>query len=791
MTAVATEGAEPSTWVGRRLPRVEDPAIVRGWGNYVADFAARDQACRYAVFVRSTIASGRLISVTAPPEVELITAADLEGVRPINPRLTRPDYVAAATPILAAGVVRFVGEPVAMVIADSPALAEDAAELVDVEIEPLTPVLSVGQALAEGAPLVHPGPYPGDPNTGVDAHLTTAGFEQAMQDAAHRVSLTVSCARQSAMPMEARASYVSYDRGTGRTTLTTTTQSPHVVRTGISDCLGISEDLLRVVAPDVGGAFGAKMSLAREDIVLVHAARRFGGSLAWIETREENFLAAWHSREQRYDVTAGFDEVGRIVALQADLVADVGAYSCYPVTYGVEPLMAFGELTGPYAIEQYSVRSRAVLTNKCPIAPYRGVSRPVQTLAMERLMDTAARELGRDPIELRLANLITEYPFTTPTGMIIDESSHVEALKSAVELADLDSFRQRQREARAEGRLLGIGFSCFAERTGYGVPAFAARGMEITPGFERVHLAMDPSGNVVARIGTSPHGQGLRTSLSQVIADAIGVEPSRVRVVHSDTDNTPYGWGTYASHSMVLSGGAARIAGEALQHRLQRIAADMLECAPEDVEIACGLAQVRGTSAPGVAVDDLARRAHHASQLLPAGEEGGLEETALYNPLGTFSNAVHVAEIELDPATGSVRFDRFLVVEDVGVMVNPNIVDGQVHGGVAQGIANALYEELIYDEAGNLTTTSLMDFLPPTIAEMPHIEIEHRVTVSDFTLTGAKGVGEGGTIGAPAAVLNALTDATAHLGLDFNHLPATPSRIRDAIRTATNAQGGH
>ncbi|WP_110208200.1 xanthine dehydrogenase family protein molybdopterin-binding subunit [Nocardioides daejeonensis] len=779
-----TDQAEPTTWVGRSLPRFEDPAILRGWGTYVADIAAHDHGCLYAVFVRSPLASGVLREVSAPAHVRMITAADLAEVHPIAPALTRPDYVTVETPILAHDVVRFVGEPVALVLGDTPAEAEDAAELVSVEIDPLPPVLDASAAVLPDSPLVHPADFPGDPNTVVDGRITTGGYDEVSRGAAHTVEIEVSCSRQSAMPMEARASHAAYDRGSGRVTLSTTTQMPHVVRTGIADCLGIPEDDLRVIAPDVGGGFGAKMALAREDVALVHTARRLRRNLAWVETREENFLASWHSREQRYRVTGSFTEAGELVALGADIVADVGAYSCYPVTYGVEPLMAMAELPGPYRVAEYAVRARAVLSNKCPIAPYRGVSRPVQTLAMERLMDVAALQLGIDRLELRELNLVRDYPHRGPSGLIIDESSHLEALARAAELMDVEEFRERQRAALAQGRYLGQGFSCFAERTGYGTPAFAARSMVITPGYEQVQLAFDPSGGLVLRIGASPHGQGLRTSLAQVVADELGVDPGVVRVVHSDTDQTPYGWGSFGSRAMVIAGGATRRAGADLRDKVTRIAADMMECDPADVELAEGRATVRGTDR-SVSIPDITRRAFHSSHLLAEDDVPGLDTTAFYNPGGTFSNAVHAAEVEVEASSGHVRITRFLVVEDAGVLVNPQIVEGQVRGGIAQGIANALYEELIYDDAGNLVTTSLMDFLPPTMQEVPQIEIHHLHSHSDQTITGAKGVGEGGTIGAPGAVLNAVSDALSPLGVGFTHMPVTPAMVRTAIRSAT------
>ncbi|GAB3524166.1 xanthine dehydrogenase family protein molybdopterin-binding subunit [Phytohabitans suffuscus] len=791
---------EPRTWTGRALPRLEDPAIVRGWGRYVADLAAGDPHRLHARFVRGTHARGRLVSVTAPPGVTLFTAADLRGVAPIRAVLHRPDFVAVETPILATTEVRFVGEPVALVVADTEAAAEDALETVEVEVEPLPAVLSAAQALAPGAPLVHAVEYPGDPNTVVDGRIHTDGFDAAYAAAARVVAVQVGSARQSAMPLEARAGYATYDRASGRSTLYGTLQMPHVTRTGIADCLGIAEDALRVVAPDVGGAFGAKMTLAREDVALVWASRHLRRDIAWIETREENFTAAWHSREQAYDIEGAFAADGELLALRGDLVCDVGAYCCYPVTWGVEPLMALAELTGPYRVRQYSVRARAVVTNKCPIAPYRGVSRPMQVLAMERLLDVAAAELGVDRVEIRRRNLVTEFPHRTPTGLVLDEASHQQTLTAAAELADLDDFRTRQAKARAEGRYLGIGFSCFAERTGYGTPAFAARSRPyplgrqaapvITPGFERVVLTMDPSGGLTLRIGAAPHGQGLKTTLAQVVCDELGLEPAAVRVIASDTDHTPYGWGSFASRAMVVAGGASLLAARQLAERLRTLAADRLGGLSGEIDLAAGRAQRRGTG-DSVPIAVLARDTYHSAHLIPDKGEPALESVGHYDPSGTFANACHVAEVEVDPLTGRVEIRRFLVAEDAGRLINPAVVHGQIHGGVAQGIANALYEELVYDDRGVPITTSLMDYLPPTAAEVPHIDIVHVETISPATVTGAKGVGEGGTIGAPAAIANAISDALAPFGVGVFHLPATPHRIRTAIRTRGHVKGAH
>lgn len=791
---------EPMSWTGRALPRLEDPAILRGWGTYVADVAARDAGCLHVRFVRSAHASGRILSIHAPAGVTMFTAADLVGVQPIRAVLHRPDFIPVPTPILAEDVVRFVGEPIAMVVAATEAEAEDALDGVVVEVEDKPAVLSAAHATSPGAPLVHDVDFPGDPNTVVDGRLHTEGFETALEAADRVIRIQVSSARQSAMPLEARASHAAFDRATGRSTLHATLQMPHVTRTGIADCLGVPEDDLRVVAPDVGGGFGAKMTLAREDVALVWASRRLRRNLAWIETREENFLGAWHSREQVYDIEGAFTSEGELVALWGDLVCDVGAYSCYPVTWAVEPLMAMAELPGPYKVSHYSVRSRAVTTNKCPIAPYRGVSRPMQVLAMERLLDVAADELGLDRVEIRQRNLITEFPHRAPSGLVLDQASHQGTLAAAVELADVGDFRARQAVARQQGRYLGIGVSCFAERTGYGTPAFAARNRPfglsstahaevITPGYERVVLTMDPTGGLVLRIGAAPHGQGLRTTLAQVVCDELGLTPHSVRVIASDTDATPYGWGSFASRAMVIAGGASMLAAQELAERLRGLAADRLASLPGDIDLVGGTARSRATG-ESVPLSILARDVYHAAHLLPDKGQPALESVGLYDPTGTFANACHVAEVEVDVETGEVSINRFLVAEDAGRLINPAIVDGQIHGGIAQGVANALYEELIYDDRGILVTTSLMDYLPPTVHEVPNIEIAHLETISPATLTGAKGVGEGGTIGAPAAIANAISDALAPFGVGVFHLPATPHRIRAAVREGRDLHVG-
>jgi carbon-monoxide dehydrogenase large subunit len=418
------------------------------------------------------------------------------------------------------------------------------------------------------------------------------------------------------------------------------------------------------------------------------------------------------------------------------------------------------------------------------MSPYRGVSRPVLTLAMERIMDLAAVRFGLDPIEIRRRNLITRFPYRSATGIEYDEGSYLESLELAAKVVDIDSFRAYQSTARNDGRYLGVGFSVFSERTGYGTPAFAQRSMEVTPGYETVEMSMDPSGAVEVRIGASPHGQGLVTSLTQLVADQLGLRPELVRVVHGDTDRTPYGWGTFASRSMVISGGASHLAARVLRDIIAEIAGDLLEASAADIVLVDEQAVVRGTDR-GLPIVEIARIAHHQSHRLAPGRDPGLRAVATYDPAGTFSNACHVAVVEVDVETGGVRLNRFIVVEDAGLLINPVIVDGQIAGGVTQGIANALYEEIVYDEFGNILTTSLLDYLPPTMSEIPPIEIHHLETVTDASITGAKGLGEGGAIGAPAAVINAISDALRPLGVEVTEMPATPSRLRALIRAAT------
>jgi carbon-monoxide dehydrogenase large subunit len=775
-----TTHAKHETWVGRSIRRVEDPTLVTGQGRFTADLPA----ALWVRFVRSAVAAGRIVRIAPPDGATVLTAADLAAVKPIQPMLHAFNYVPVSQPILAAEVVRFVGEPIAAVLAATPAEAEDLADLVEVEIEETPAVADARAALGTGAPLVH-GQAAG--NVIVEGRVKTPGFDAKVAAAHRRIRIDVRSRRQNALPMEPRAAHAAWDPASQRVILTCATQTPHVTRTIIADLIGMPESDLRVIAPDVGGGFGQKMSLAPEFVVVTWLARKLKTSVAWAEDRRENLTACFHSRDQAIALEGAFDGDARLLALSAEVAANVGAYSCYPTTCGVEPLMAMAEMPGPYDVRAYACISRGVLTHTCPMAPYRGVSRPVITFALERLMDKAAASFGLDPVEIRRRNLVKTFPYTSATGLVFDEASYVETMEAAVKAADVPAFRARQARARAKGRYLGLGLATFSERTGYGTPAFAARGMEVTPGWETVELAMDPSGFIEARIGASPHGQGLRTTLSQIIADELGTSPDRIKIVHGDTDRTPYGWGTFASRSLVIAGGATLLAARKVRAKLVKIASLLLEASADDIVLEAGTARVAGTDR-AIAFAALARAAYHQAHRFKD-ETPGISESATYDPAGTFSNACHVAMVEVDVETGRVGIEKFLVAEDAGRLINPMIVDGQIHGGVAQGIGNALLEEIVYDETGNILTATLADYLAPTAREMPPIEIHHLETLTDASLLKAKGLGEGGAIGAPAAIVNAVNDALTPFGVSIDEFPATPQRIRAALRAASSISG--
>ena len=482
-----------------------------------------------------------------------------------------------------------------------------------------------------------------------------------------------------------------------------------------------------MIAPDVGGGFGLKCVVGREEVAVAAAALRLRRPVRWAEDRQENLTAAFHGHEQRYRVRAAFDGDGRILALDAAIDCDTGAYSVFPFTCAVEPLMAATELPGVYKVPAYRARGRAIATNKAPAAPYRGVSRPQIVLVMERLMEKAAAALGLDPLQVRRRNLIGpgEFPYTGANLITYDEGSYREALDLAEQQVHQRAWLEERDRLIARGLFAGIGYACFSERTAYGTPAMSQRRMGMTPGYDTALVRMDPTGEVIVTTGTCGHGQGHETTFAQIVADRLGVHPGNVRLRQGDTDLCSYGWGTWGSRSVVIGGGAAGRAADIVAGQLKHVAAQLLEASPADVELADGTARIRGDTAAAIPIAELARLVHFQSHRLAEFGRGGLEARATFDPPGTFSNACHVAMVAIDPGTCAIRLHRYLVVEDCGVVINPIVVNGQVRGGVTQGVAAALLERVCFDPDGQPVTTTLMDYRAPTAAEMCDIEVVH------------------------------------------------------------------
>ncbi len=693
--------------------------------------------------------------------------------------LERDEFVPTPMPILAGDRVRFVGEPVAIVVADDDYRAEDAAELAEVDWDPQPAAASIEAATAAGAPRLHD-----HGNCLVDLLMfDDERLPQVFAAAKTCVSATFASARLAALPLEGRACLAEWDDRDDQLVMHVSTQVPHQVRSGVAQALNLPERSVRVIAPDVGGGFGLKCVVGREEVAVAAAALRLRRPVRWTEDRQENLTAAFHGHEQRYRVTAAFDEQGRILGLDAEIDCDTGAYSVFPFTCAVEPLMAATELPGVYKVPAYRARGRAIATSKAPAAPYRGVSRPQIVLVMERLMEKAAEALGLDPLQVRRVNLIGrhEFPYTGINKITYDEGSYRESLDLAEQQVKAKDWAAERAVLRARGQLAGIGYACFSERTAYGTPTMSQRRMRMTPGYDTAMVRMDPTGEVIVTTGTCGHGQGHETTFAQIVADRLGIHPDQVRLRQGDTDLASYGWGTWGSRSVVIGGGAAGRAADAVAEQLRKIAAGQLEASPADIELAGGTARVRGDENAAIAISELARLVHFQAHRVSEDLRYGLEARATFDPPGTFSNACHAAMVVIDPGTCAIRLHRYLVVEDCGVVINPVVVDGQVRGGVTQGMAAALLERVCFDPEGQPVSATLMDYLAPTAAEMCPVDIVHLETPSRFSETGAKGMGEGGTIGAPAAVLNAVNDALSGTRVRFDHIPVLPHEVSAAL----------
>jgi carbon-monoxide dehydrogenase large subunit len=770
------------TLIGAPVRRVEDARLLQGQGRYVADLALPRML--HVAFLRSPYAHARLVSVDTCPARELpgvaacVTGDELAPyARPIRAESTMPGYRTTEFPPLARVKVRFAGEAVAAVLAESRYAAEDALELVDVRYATLPVIATPEAAMAADAALVHEA---AGSNVLLSRVFVQGEADEAMRDAAVVVGDRFRFRRHAGVTMENRVCLADWNAGAGELTLWSSTQVPGLLREALAELLRLPAHRLRVVAPDVGGGFGVKSALYPEEVAVCALTRLVGRPVKWIGDRREDLLTSTQAWDETIDAELAVNGDGTIRGLRARVVADVGAYSIHPWTASIEVIQVISFLPGPYRVEHYRGEAWGVATNKAPMGPYRGVGRPVSTFVTEALMDRAARRLGMDPVALRLRNLIRpdELPYRSPSGLVWDGGSFVESLELARDTAAYDDVRAEQRRARREGRYVGVGVACYVELTGVGSAIPASPGAAINTGTEGVTVRVDPGGTVTASFGLACQGQGHETTLAQVVAQELGARLEDVRVAHGDTAVGPAGTGTYASRSAVIGGGAAILAARTLREKALAIAAHLLEVSADDLTLADGRVTVRGAPDRVLTLREIARTAYAGAKRLPKGMEPGLEATRFYDPyVGTASNATHIAVVEVDPETCAVVVRRFVVVEDCGRIINPLVVEGQATGGVAQGIGAALLEEVVYGDDGQLLTGSLTDYLVPTAAEIPAVEVVHLERPSPTTLGGFKGVGEGGTIGAPAAVANAITDALQPLGIELSELPVTPDRL--------------
>jgi carbon-monoxide dehydrogenase large subunit len=741
----------------------------------------------HGAFVRSPHAHALIRSIdtnhaaATPGVIAVLTAADLDGtVAPIRARNGSPNYQECDMPILAGAKVKTIGEAVVLVVAGSRYAAEDGCDAVAVAFEPLPPLMSIEEALDPTAPAIHEGM---ERNLFNEFHTTVGDVEAAFAAADHVVELEVRQERCSAIAMEGRVVLASYHPAEGTLTVWLSTQVPHLARTGLALHLGIPETRVRVIAPDIGGGFGPKCVLYPEDIAIAAASRILGRPVKWTSDRVEDIQATVHGREQVARVAAAATDDGRVLAVTADLAASNGAYGPWPYTASLESGQASENVTGPYEIQSYERHVRAVITNKTMMGPYRGVGRVIATLAMERMMDELAARLELDPLEIRRRNLVRAFPYTTATGLRFESGDYHALLDRLEEAMDWRALRAENAALRAEGRHRGVGVAFAVEQSAYGPLALGTRKMAITPGYDTAAVRMEPDGRVRVAVGLHNHGQGHETTIAQIAADELALRVDDVDVVFGDTAIVPYGLGTWASRSTVCCGAATILAASDLRAHLITLAAEMLEASPDDLLLADRGVVMRGSPSRGVPIADVARRALHEPHLLPKGIDPGLEFTRQFMPPepGSFANSVHGAHVEIDPDTGQVQILKYVVAEDCGTVVNPMIVDGQVQGGVAQGVGGALLEALAYDDEGTLVTTSLMDYLVPTAVEVPAIQVVHQESPSQFVPGGFKGMGEGGAVNAPAAIVGAVNDALAPFGVAANHTPLKPEWVRRAF----------
>jgi carbon-monoxide dehydrogenase large subunit len=784
---MATTEARTGRFVGTSAPRREDRALLTGEGTFTDNLTLPGTV--YMAIVRSPYAHARIRSVdlAAAKAAEGVVAAfsgtdlaegwagSLPCAWPVTEDIKMPPHYP-----LAAEEARFQGDGVAVVVAESRALAKDAAELVEVDYEPLPAVTGVEEALADGAPLVH-----GDLGTNECYvwKLATDDFDTKLAEAEVVVTRRYYQPRLIPNAIEPRG-VLAQAGAAGEVTLYSATQVPHVLRFALQLVIGIPESKIRVIAPDVGGGFGSKLNVYAEEALAVALAQRLGKPVKWTEERAENYVATIHGRDVVTEFTFGATKDGSITAVKADVKAAMGAY-LQLVTPGI-PLLGAWIYNGPYDIPNYSVTFTGVFTNTTPTDAYRGAGRPEATYVLERTIEALASELGTDSVELRRKNFITEFPATLASGLTVDAGDYRAGLDKLLELLDLEAIKAEQdaRRERGDVKQLGVGFSTYNEMCGLAPSRILGAIRYAVGGWDSATVRFQPLGSVQVVTGTSPHGQGHETSWAQIAADALGVELDDVEVLHGDTAVSQLGMDTYGSRSLAVGGIALWQASEKIVEKAREIVAHQLEVAGSDLEFANGTFTVKGSPDRSMTIKEAAFAAH-AAHNLPDGMEPGLEATAVYDPPNfSWPSGAHAAVVEVDTETGDARLVRYVAVDDVGTPVNPMIVDGQVHGGITQAVAAALFEEALYDEDGNLQTTTMTNYLVPSAAEVPSFETARIETPSPTNPLGVKGVGETGTIAGAPAVINAVVDALSHLGVKDIQMPATPERVWRAIEEA-------
>lgn len=763
-----------------------------GRGVYVDDISIPGML--HAAFVRSPFAHARIVSVdvraaaAAPGVVAVFSGADLAPhIAPVVTPPNRSETAVTQHQPLPPDRVRFAGEAVAVVLATSRYLAEDAVELVDVEWEPLPVAMDGVAAMAEGAPAIDP-----ELDSNNVAHIVwEAGDPDVVFDRAdHVFSTRFFVHRYAAMPLETRGVVASIDPSSGDLVVCISSQFAHVVRTALAASLGMPEREIRVVSPAVGGGFGVKVAVYPEDIVIPAVVRLLGRPVKWIEDRCEHIAASSHSKEITCEMDVAVSDDGDLLAFRAHYVGSGGGYNLFPFGVLADPLAAAGMIFNQYKAQHARCVVDGPLTNQCPIGAYRGVGWTSGHTIREVLIDEVARGLGLDPVELRLRNTIPEEPYRTPFGQQYDGGSYVRSLELAREQVDYGNFRTKQADLRERGRYVGVGFSPYVEPSGWGKQIADANGFTETNYFDTARVTLEPDGSATVTTGLHSQGQGHETTFAQVVAERLGLRLEDVRVEQGDTATSVFGMGTFASRGAVIGSGTLGLAASDVREKLIRLAADALEAAPEDIELREGVAFVVGSPSTARTIAELAASVYYGGAGAPAGvDDVVLTSTRSYDPGESYSNGTVAAIVEVDVETGIVELQRVVAVEDCGTMLNPMIVEGQVAGAIAQGIGGALYEEIQYDEHGQLLTPTLMEYLYPSAMEVPGIEIAHIETPSPVTNGGVKGLGEGGSIAAPAAVLNAVADALAPFGVRVVRTPLDPEEILRLLRDASSDGG--